>query len=164
MRGYPAIRCYNAHKLMSWAHQCHEKAPTICSPSSPSHGNVASRARQRNSALPNPLPQPRPISGLEARLGLPLLTRTTRSAAPTEAGERLLDTLGPAFRPDRSNTGWRSARSAKSHPGTSASRRESTQPIQSCGLDYGKLLPDNSGDSGEIFLDNGLSRHRHRSL
>jgi DNA-binding transcriptional LysR family regulator len=37
------------------------------------------------------------IRGLEARLGLRLLTRTTRSVAPTEAGERLLRTVGPAF-------------------------------------------------------------------
>ncbi len=35
------------------------------------------------------------IRGLEARLGLRLLTRTTRSVAPTEAGERLLNTVGP---------------------------------------------------------------------
>jgi len=35
------------------------------------------------------------ISGLEARLGLRLLTRTTRSVAPTEAGERLLRAAGP---------------------------------------------------------------------
>jgi DNA-binding transcriptional LysR family regulator len=34
---------------------------------------------------------------LEARLGIPLLTRTTRSVAPTEAGERLLRTVGPRF-------------------------------------------------------------------
>jgi len=37
------------------------------------------------------------ITRLEARLGLRLLTRTTRSVAPTEAGERLLETLQPAF-------------------------------------------------------------------
>ena len=37
------------------------------------------------------------ISTLEARLGLRLLTRTTRSVAPTEAGERLLQTVGPHF-------------------------------------------------------------------
>ena len=37
------------------------------------------------------------ISGLEARLGLRLLMRTTRSVSPTEAGERLLLTLGPRF-------------------------------------------------------------------
>ena len=34
---------------------------------------------------------------LEARLGLRLLTRTTRSVAPTVAGERLIETLRPAF-------------------------------------------------------------------
>src|SRR5947209_7033824 len=37
------------------------------------------------------------IRGLEERLGLRLLTRTTRSVSPTEAGERLLHTLGPRF-------------------------------------------------------------------
>jgi DNA-binding transcriptional LysR family regulator len=35
------------------------------------------------------------IRELEARLGLRLLTRTTRSVSPTEAGERLLHTVGP---------------------------------------------------------------------
>jgi DNA-binding transcriptional LysR family regulator len=34
---------------------------------------------------------------LEARLGVRLLTRTTRSVSPTEAGERLLHSLGPRF-------------------------------------------------------------------
>ena len=37
------------------------------------------------------------IRALEARLGLRLLTRTTRSVAPTAAGERLLRTVGPRF-------------------------------------------------------------------
>src|SRR5438309_7404917 len=37
------------------------------------------------------------IRGLEERLGLRLLTRTTRSVSPTEAGERLLQALGPRF-------------------------------------------------------------------
>ena len=41
------------------------------------------------------------IRELEARLGLRLLTRTTRSVSPTEAGERLLHTIGPAARGDR---------------------------------------------------------------
>jgi DNA-binding transcriptional LysR family regulator len=35
------------------------------------------------------------LRGLEGRLGLRLLTRTTRSVAPTEAGERLLRAAGP---------------------------------------------------------------------
>src|SRR3984957_14017288 len=37
------------------------------------------------------------VRRLEARLGVRLLTRTTRSVAPTEAGARLLDRLGPAL-------------------------------------------------------------------
>src|SRR4051794_35765522 len=35
------------------------------------------------------------IRGLEERLGVRLLTRTTRSVAPTEPGERLLAVIGP---------------------------------------------------------------------
>lgn len=37
------------------------------------------------------------MRGLEERLGLRLLVRTTRNVAPTEAGERLLSNLGPRF-------------------------------------------------------------------
>ena len=37
------------------------------------------------------------VRRLETRLGVRLLTRTTRRVAPTQAGERLLRTLGPAF-------------------------------------------------------------------
>jgi DNA-binding transcriptional LysR family regulator len=35
------------------------------------------------------------ITGLEKRLGVRLLTRNTRSVSPTQAGERLLQTVGP---------------------------------------------------------------------
>jgi len=37
------------------------------------------------------------MRGLEERLGVRLLTRTTRRVAPTEAGERLLRIIGPRF-------------------------------------------------------------------
>jgi DNA-binding transcriptional LysR family regulator len=37
------------------------------------------------------------MKGLEERLGIRLLTRTTRNVCPTEAGERLLRTVGPRF-------------------------------------------------------------------
>jgi DNA-binding transcriptional LysR family regulator len=37
------------------------------------------------------------VRGLEERLGLRLLTRTTRSVSPTEAGQRLLSTIAPRF-------------------------------------------------------------------
>ena len=45
------------------------------------------------------------IRGLEERLGLRLLTRTTRCVAPTEAGERLLAPPGRAS--TRSTRNWR---------------------------------------------------------
>lgn len=37
------------------------------------------------------------IRNLEARLGVRLLTRTTRNVSPTDAGERLMITIGPLF-------------------------------------------------------------------
>lgn len=37
------------------------------------------------------------IRQLETRLGIRLLTRTTRAVSPTEAGERLLESIGPHF-------------------------------------------------------------------
>lgn len=37
------------------------------------------------------------VSGLEARLGLRLLARTTRSVSPTVAGQRLMQTVAPRF-------------------------------------------------------------------
>ena len=37
------------------------------------------------------------VRRLETRLGLRLLTRSTRSVTPTEAGERLVETLRPAL-------------------------------------------------------------------
>ncbi|HTZ69331.1 MAG TPA: LysR family transcriptional regulator [Acetobacteraceae bacterium] len=52
---------------------------------------AAARLRTSQSALSHT------IRRLEARLGLRLLTRTTRSVAATEAGELLLATLRPAF-------------------------------------------------------------------
>lgn len=38
------------------------------------------------------------VTRLESRLGLRLLARTTRSVAPTVAGERIMQTLTPALR------------------------------------------------------------------
>ena len=63
--------------------------------SSPSQGIAASRAAAKLGVSQSALSHT--IRGLEARLGLRLLARTTRSVAPTEAGERLLRALGPRF-------------------------------------------------------------------
>ncbi|MGO7895795.1 LysR family transcriptional regulator, partial [Rhizobium leguminosarum] len=35
------------------------------------------------------------VRGLEEKIGLRLWTRTTRSGSPTQAGERLLERVGP---------------------------------------------------------------------
>src|SRR5215216_6841124 len=52
---------------------------------------AAAKAGVSQSALSHTIRQ------LETRLGIRLLTRTTRSVSPTEAGERLLQSLGPRF-------------------------------------------------------------------
>jgi len=51
------------------------------------------RAAAKLGVSPSALSQT--IRNLKARMGLRLLTRTTRSIAPTEAGERLIQTIGP---------------------------------------------------------------------
>ena len=53
------------------------------------------RAAAKLGVSPSALSQT--IRNLEERLGLRLLTRTTRSVAPTEAGERLLRKIAPRF-------------------------------------------------------------------
>lgn len=53
------------------------------------------RAAVRLGVSPSALSQT--IKNLEERLGIRVLTRTTRSVAPTNAGERLLQTLAPRF-------------------------------------------------------------------
>ncbi len=53
------------------------------------------RAAAKLGVSPSALSQT--VKGLEARLGVRLLARTTRSVAPTEAGERLLSTVAPRF-------------------------------------------------------------------
>jgi len=50
---------------------------------------AAAKLRVSTSALSHAM------RGLEERHGIRLLTRTTRSVAPTQAGERLLHSIGP---------------------------------------------------------------------
>lgn len=61
---------------------------------------VARRCSFRQAALElgvSPSALSHALRGLESRLGVRLLNRTTRSVAPTEAGKRLLDRLSPAL-------------------------------------------------------------------
>ena len=95
------------------------------------------------------------VRGLEERLGLRLLTRTTRSVAPTEAGERL---LGPSARArrDRSRAGGaerasREARRHHPHHGRRARRRD--DPLARAR----RLLPDYPDIKVELIVDYGLT-------
>jgi DNA-binding transcriptional LysR family regulator len=80
---------------MSWAHECHDKALTTFSPLAVARERSFTRAAAKLGVSQSALSHT--IRGLEARLGLRLLTRTTRSVAPTEAGARLLQNVGPRF-------------------------------------------------------------------
>ncbi|WP_336947602.1 LysR family transcriptional regulator [Asaia sp. HN010] len=96
------------------------------------------------------------IKGLEARLGMRLLTRSTRSVSPTEAGERLLRTLAPRFEEIEFELGALSALRDKpagtvritsgEHPALSI-----LQPA------LRRFLPEHPDINVEIVIDYGLT-------
>lgn len=96
------------------------------------------------------------IRSLEARLGLRLLTRTTRSVAPTEAGERLIQTLGPHFA--AIEAGLAALTALRDKPAGSlriTSVEHATDTILSPAL--ARLLPDYPDINVEITNDYGLT-------
>ncbi len=96
------------------------------------------------------------IKGLEARLGVRLLTRSTRSVSATEAGERLLRTLAPRFEEIEQELGALSELrdkpagtvriTAGEHPAVSI-----LQPALQ------RILPDHPDIHVEIVVDYGLT-------
>ena len=96
------------------------------------------------------------IKTLEQRLGLRLLTRTTRSVLPTEAGERLLHTIAPRLEEIERELAQLSALrdkpagnvriTAGEHPALSV-----LQPALK------KFLPDYPDISVELIVDYGLT-------
>jgi DNA-binding transcriptional LysR family regulator len=96
------------------------------------------------------------VRGLEARLGLRLLTRTTRSVAPTEAGERLLRTVGPAF--DQIDAGLTALSEQRAKPAGTI-RITATENAASAVLlpALARLLPDYPDIRVEIAVDYGLT-------
>jgi DNA-binding transcriptional LysR family regulator len=96
------------------------------------------------------------IRELEARLGVRLLTRTTRSVAPTEAGERLLHTVGPRFEEIDAELA-----------ALSVLREKPAGTIRITATEYavdtllwpklGKLLRQYPDIKVEFFMDNGLT-------
>jgi len=95
------------------------------------------------------------IKGLEARLGVRLLTRSTRSVLPTEAGDRLLRTLAPRFEEIEQELGALTALrerpagtvriTAGEHPAISI-----LQPALK------RFLPDHPDINVELVVDYGL--------
>jgi DNA-binding transcriptional LysR family regulator len=96
------------------------------------------------------------IRGLEERLGLRVLTRTTRSVSPTEAGERLIARLGPRFEEIEDELA-----------ALSALRDEPAGTIRITTGDHAattillpvlqRLLPNYAAISVEVAIDNGLT-------
>jgi DNA-binding transcriptional LysR family regulator len=95
------------------------------------------------------------IKNLEARLGLRLLTRTTRSVAPSEAGERLLKTVGPRF--DEIEHEIAELGAMRERPGGTIRITAGEHPVRSV-LQPGlaKLLPDYPDVRVEVIVDYGL--------
>jgi DNA-binding transcriptional LysR family regulator len=96
------------------------------------------------------------VKRLEARLGLRLLARTTRSVVPTEAGERLIETLRPAL--DDIDGRITALRALRARPvgtvrittGEQAAERI-LMPVLS------KLLSTYPDVKAELFIDYGLT-------
>ena len=96
------------------------------------------------------------IRALEERLGLRLLTRTTRSVAPTEVGERLLRTVGPRL--DEIDAELTSLNALRDKPAGTiriTSSEHAAQTILWPAL--AGMLPDYPDIHVEIIVDYGLT-------
>ena len=76
------------------------------------------------------------VRQLESRLGVTLLTRTSRSVALTEAGQRLLENAGPAV-----DQALESLKTASARPGEVTGRIRLSVPSMSVKTVMGPLLP-----------------------
>ncbi|KSB88918.1 LysR family transcriptional regulator [Caulobacter vibrioides] len=95
------------------------------------------------------------IKGLEARLGLRLLARTTRSVAATEAGERLLATLAPRLEEiEQALAALSDLRERPAGTIRITAGEHAAQTILQPGL--ARLLPDYPDIRVEVIVDYGL--------
>ncbi|MER9725751.1 MULTISPECIES: LysR family transcriptional regulator [unclassified Mesorhizobium] len=95
------------------------------------------------------------IKELEARLGVRLLTRTTRSVSPTEAGERLFQSLVPRFEEIKSDLA--SLVAFRDKPSGTVRITLSDHALQT--TVWPKLQPllnDNPDVRVELYSDNGM--------
>jgi DNA-binding transcriptional LysR family regulator len=96
------------------------------------------------------------VRGLEARLGLRLLTRTTRNVAPTEAGERLFRAVGPRL--DEIDAELAGLSELREKPAGTV-RITATENVAASVLwpALERLLPDYPDVRVEIVIDYGLT-------
>jgi DNA-binding transcriptional LysR family regulator len=95
------------------------------------------------------------IRELEKRLGLRLLNRTTRSVAPTEAGERLLRTITPHL--DGIEAGLADLSEMRSRPAGTVRITTGDQPAEWIIMPaIARLLPDYPDLNVEISVNNGF--------
>lgn len=96
------------------------------------------------------------IRELEARLGIRLLTRTTRSVAPTEAGERLLRTVGPRLAEiDAELAGLNDLREKPAGTIRINTGEHAAETVLWPAL--ARLLPDHPDIKVEVGIDNALT-------
>jgi DNA-binding transcriptional LysR family regulator len=96
------------------------------------------------------------IRELEERLGIRLLTRTTRSVSPTEAGERLLHTVGPRF--EEIEAELTAIRELREKPAGTIRITASENAADAILLPkLAKLLPEYPDIKVEIIIDYGLT-------
>jgi len=96
------------------------------------------------------------MRALEERLGLRLLTRTTRSVSPTEAGERLINTIGPHF--EEIDTELAALSAFRDKPAGTlriTAGEHSAEAVLWPALE--RLLPDYPDIRVEIIIDYGLT-------
>ncbi|MGQ3215142.1 LysR family transcriptional regulator [Shinella sp.] len=96
------------------------------------------------------------VRGLEERLGLRLLTRTTRRVSPTAAGDRLLQTAGPRFEEIQAELAALTEMRDKP-AGTVRITAGEHAAISVLAPALDKFLPDNPDVNVEITVDYGLT-------
>lgn len=96
------------------------------------------------------------VRALELRLGLRLLTRTTRSVAPTEAGERLLRSVGPRF--EEIDAELAALSELREKPAGTIRITAGEHAVEAILWPVlARLLPDYPDIKAEIAVDNGLT-------
>jgi DNA-binding transcriptional LysR family regulator len=95
------------------------------------------------------------IRKLEARLGIRLLSRTTRTVAPTEAGEQLLRAVAPAF--DQIDAGLAALSELRDKPAGTIRITAGDHPAETLlWPKLAKFLPTYPEIAVELAVDNGL--------